>query len=242
MTRGFATFSDASGALSVVAPAGWQLGQLTFEGGPGIVVADGDPQTFRDQELELTISGTTFVASPSLPARLGIFDARDKWFVPLMDWVTSEIGFFGDASGSYGGGETWHRGSEVNGGALYGVSRIWHGCGRAGRTMRDLAMIPADAAFVAYLRVVNLPSEEEIADSIAHGFEVDAGALAPFAARRTMEWGSGSRGLAAPKQSRRPPEPRGGEVPDERDHTPHRPGHQPGRKPVAGAEPHSSAA
>jgi hypothetical protein len=201
MTRGLATFSDASGALSVVAPAGWQLGQLTFEGGPGMVVADGDPEGFRDQELELTTSGATFVASPSLPARLGIYDARDNWFVPLMDWVSSEIGFFGGASGSYGGGETWHRDSELNEGALYGVSRIWHECGKAGRTMRDLAMIPADASFVAYLRVISLPSEEEIADSIAHGFEVDGGALAPFAARRAMDrdgwvaWASGAEAI-----------------------------------------------
>jgi hypothetical protein len=191
MTRGLATFSDASGALSVVAPAGWQLGQLSFDGGPGMLVAAGDPEDLRDQELELTMSGATFVASPSLPARLGIFDARDNWFVPLMDWVTREIGFFNGAGGSYGGGETWHRDSEFNGGALYGVSRIWHQCGEAGRTIRDLAMIPSDASFVAYLRVIYLPSEEAIADSIADSFEVDGAALAPFASQRAEERISG---------------------------------------------------
>jgi hypothetical protein len=190
MTRGLATFSDASGALSVLAPAGWQLGQRSFEGGPGMLVADGNPEAFRGQGLELTISGATFGASPSLPARLGIFDARDNWFVPLVDWVSSEIGFFGGASGSYGGGKTWHRDSEFNGGAFYGVSRIWHECGEAGRTMRDLAMIPSDVSFVAYLQVICLPSEEAIADSIAHSFEVDGGALAP-AAQRAMERASG---------------------------------------------------
>jgi hypothetical protein len=186
MTRGFATFSDASGALNVLAPAGWQRGQLSFEGGPGMLVADGDPEAFPGHEHELTMSGATFVASPSLPARLGIFDARDKWFVPLMDWVTGEIGFFNGTGGSYGGGETWHRDSEFNGGALYGVSRMWHGCGEAGRTMRDLAMIPPDAAFVAYLRVIYLPSEEAIADSIVHSFEVDGAALAPFASQQAI--------------------------------------------------------
>ena len=186
MHRGLATFADASGALSVLAPAEWQRGQFSFEGGPGMLVADGNPEAFRGQEHELTISGATFVASPSLPARLGIFDARDNWFVPLMDWVTREIGFFGGAGGSYGGGETWHRDSEFNGGALYGVSRIWHECGEARRTIRDLAMIPSDASFVAYLRVIYLPSEEAIADSIAHSFEVDGAALAP-AAQRAME-------------------------------------------------------
>jgi hypothetical protein len=191
MTRGLATFADASGALSVLAPAGWQHGQLSFEGGPGMLVADGNPDAFPGQEHELTISGATFVASPSLPARLGIFDARDNWFVPLMDWVTREIGFFNGAGGSYGGGETWHRDSEFNGGALYGVSRIWHQCGEAGRTMRDLAMIPSDASFVAYLRVIYRPSEEAIADFIAHSFEVDGTALAPSASHRTQERDSG---------------------------------------------------
>jgi hypothetical protein len=186
MTRGLATFADASGALRVLAPAGWQRGQLSFEGGPGMSVADGNPAAFPGQEHELTISGATFGASPSLPARLGIFDARGNWFVPLTDWVTGEVGFFDGAGGSYGGGETWRRDSEFNGGALYGVSRIWHQCGEAGRTMRDLAMIPSDASFVAYLRVIYLPSEEAIADSIAHSFEIDGSALAPFPAQQAI--------------------------------------------------------
>lgn len=191
MPSGLATFADASGALSVLAPAGWQRGELSFDGGPGMLVADGNPEAFPGQEHELTISGAIFVASPSLPARLGIFDARDNWFVPLIDWVTGEIGFFNDAGGSYGGGETWHRDSEFNGGALYGVSRLWHQCGEAGRTMRDLAMIPSDASFVAYLRVIYLPSEEAIADSIADSFEVDGVALTSFGSQRGTERASG---------------------------------------------------
>src|SRR5918995_6387622 len=120
MHRGLATFADASGALSVLAPAEWQRGQFSFEGGPGMFVADGNPEAFRGQEHELTISGATFVASPSLPARLGIFDARDNWFVPLMDWVTREIGFFGGAGGSYGGGGALHPGLGVKGGGVFG--------------------------------------------------------------------------------------------------------------------------
>ena len=162
-----------------------------------MLVADGNPEAFPGQEQELTISGASFVASPSLPARLGIFDARDNWFVPLMDWVTTEIGFFDGASGTYGGGETWHRDSEFNGGAFYGVSRIWHRCGAAGRTMRDLAVIPSDASFVAYLRVIYLPSEDAIADAIAHSFEVDGGALPSVAAQRSMQQVASASGAGA---------------------------------------------
>jgi hypothetical protein len=178
MTRGFQTFTDAGKALSLVAAGDWQLGELTIDDGSGMVVADGDPDEFHRHDLALTVSGATFLASPTLPARLGITDARGNWFVPLMDWIVSEIGFFDGASNEYGGGESWLRDSDLDGQEYRGIARLWKECGVAGRTLRDVAIIPADGSFVAYLWLAYLPSEQEIADSIMSTFEVDGAALA----------------------------------------------------------------